>query len=61
MQQLSAATNRLDKPAAVDMLCRLAEHYQAQGNLETALAYFRRAERLASSDERCGFCGSWSG
>ncbi len=53
MQQLSAAYQQAGQnQQAVDMLCRLAEHYQAQGNLETALAYFRRAERLASSDER---------
>ncbi|MFQ3639442.1 MAG: DUF4388 domain-containing protein [Chloracidobacterium sp.] len=53
MQQLSDAyQNAGQGRRAVDLLCRIGEIYQTQGNSETALAYFRRAERLATSDER---------
>ncbi len=53
MQQLSDAYQQSGQSRqAVDLLCRIGEVYRLQGNPETALAYFRRAERLATSDER---------
>lgn len=53
MQQLSDAYQHAGQGRrAVDLLCRIGEIYRRQGNLETALAYVRRAERLAPSDER---------
>jgi DNA-binding response OmpR family regulator len=53
MQQLSDAYQQAGQSRqAVDLLCRIGELYRLQGNPETALAYFRRAERLATSDER---------
>ncbi|OYT69872.1 MAG: response regulator [Chloracidobacterium sp. CP2_5A] len=53
MQQLSDAyQNAGQGRRAVDLLCRIGEIYQARKNGEMALAYFRRAERLAASDER---------
>ncbi|MDW8216834.1 MAG: response regulator [Acidobacteriota bacterium] len=53
MQQLSDAYQHAGQGRrAVELLCRAGEIYRRQGNVETALAYFRRAERLASSDER---------
>ena len=53
MQQLSDAYQQAGQSRqAVDLLCRIGELYRSQRNPETALAYFRRAERLATSDER---------
>ncbi|MGQ9897894.1 MAG: DUF4388 domain-containing protein [Acidobacteriota bacterium] len=53
MQQLSSAYQHAGQNRqAVELLCRIGELYRSQGNPETALAYFRRAERLATSDER---------
>ncbi len=53
MQQLSDAyQNAGQGRRAVGLLCRIGEIYQARKDSETALAYFRRAERMAASDER---------
>lgn len=53
LQQLSDAYQQAGQSRqAVGLLCRIGELYRTQGNPETALAYFRRAERLATSDER---------
>lgn len=53
MQQLSDAYQQAGQGRrAIELLCRIGELYQRQGHLETAVAYLRRAERLAPSDER---------
>jgi len=58
MQQLSDAYQQAGQSRqAVDLLCRIGELYRFQRNPETALAYFRRAERWPPATNVCGSCG----